>query len=391
MKLSLSPEERELQAEVRDFLAAECPRREDVPHQLDERIAYLRGWQARCYERGYVGRSWPAEFGGGGRPPAEQIIVDQELAAAGAPEFPNVVGLDVLGPSLLAFGNDEQRREHVAKILSGEEIWCQGFSEPEAGSDLAALRTVAVDKGDHFLVSGQKTWTSWGQFASVCGVLARTEEGEKKHRGISLLIVDMDAPGLEVRPMTQITGHAEFAEVFLDEVVVPKENLLGERGQGWAITMYTLGHERGTAALPRQVKLRTWLDQLVAEAAEREVDGTSLLDDEATQVELAQAMIGVEVLRHHAYRTVGEFLKGGAVGEDSSTVKLLSAEAEQQLAQTALDVLGPTFFDGDPEHRVANEFWYETYLYSRAASVYGGSQQIQRGIIADRILKLPVS
>ena len=391
MKLSLSPEERELQAEVRDFLAAECPRHEDVPHQLDERIAYLRGWQARCYERGYVGRSWPAEFGGGGRPPAEQIIVDQELAAAGAPEFPNIVGLDVLGPSLLAFGNDEQRREHVAKILSGEEIWCQGFSEPEAGSDLASLRTVAVDKGDHFLVSGQKTWTSWGQFASHCGVLARTDEGEKKHHGISLLIMDMDSPGLEVRPMTQITGHAEFVELFLDEVAVPKENLLGERGQGWAITMYTLGHERGTAALPRQVRLRTWLDRLVAEAAEREVDGVALLEDETAQVELARAMIGIEVLRHHAYRTVGEFLKGGAVGEDSSTVKLLSAEAEQLLTSTALDVLGPTLFDGEPERRAANEFWYETYLYSRAASVYGGSQQIQRGIIADRILKLPVS
>jgi alkylation response protein AidB-like acyl-CoA dehydrogenase len=391
VKLSLSPEERELQAEVREFLAAECPRHEDVPHQLDERMAYLREWQGRCYERGYVGRSWPAEFGGGGRPPAEQIIVDQELAAAGAPEFPNVVGLDVLGPSLLAFGNDEQRQAHVAKILSGEEIWCQGFSEPEAGSDLASLRTKAVDKGDHFLLSGQKTWTSWGQFASHCGVLARTDEGEKKHHGISLLIVDMDSPGLEVRPMTQITGHAEFAELFLDEVAVPKENLLGERGKGWAITMYTLGHERGTAALPRQVKLRTWLDQLVAEAAERQIDGASLLDDATNQVELARAMISIEVLRHHAYRTVGEFLKGGAVGEESSTVKLLSAEAEQVLTNTALDVLGPTLYDGDPERRAANELWYETYLYSRAASVYGGSQQIQRGIIADRILKLPVS
>jgi alkylation response protein AidB-like acyl-CoA dehydrogenase len=391
VKLSLSPEERELQAEVREFLAAECPRHEDVPHHLDERMAYLREWQGRCYERGYVGRSWPAEFGGGGRPPVEQIIVDQELAAAGAPEFPNVVGLDVLGPSLLAFGNDEQRQAHVAKILSGEEIWCQGFSEPEAGSDLASLRTKAVDEGDHFLLSGQKTWTSWGQFASHCGVLARTDEGEKKHHGISLLIVDMDSPGLEVRPMTQITGHAEFAELFLDEVAVPKENLLGERGKGWAITMYTLGHERGTAALPRQVKLRTWLDQLVAEAAERQVDGASLLDDATNQVELARAMISIEVLRHHAYRTVGEFLKGGAVGEESSTVKLLSAEAEQVLTNTALDVLGPTLYDGDPERRAANELWYETYLYSRAASVYGGSQQIQRGIIADRILKLPVS
>jgi alkylation response protein AidB-like acyl-CoA dehydrogenase len=155
--------------------------------------------------------------------------------------------------------------------------------------------------------------------------------------------------------------------------------------------MYTLGHERGTAALPRQVKLRTWLDQLVAEAAERQIDGASLLGDATNQVELARAMISIEVLRHHAYRTVGEFLKGGAVGEESSTVKLLSAEAEQVLTNTALDVLGPTLYDGDPERRAANELWYETYLYSRAASVYGGSRQIQRGIIADRILKLPVS
>jgi len=390
MRLELNAEERELQAEVRDWLAANAPDPEEIPTHLDQRIPYLREWQARCYAQGYVGRSWPAEFGGGGRPPVEQIIVDQELAAAGAPEFPSVVGLDVLGPSLITFGNDEQKRAHIEKILSAEEIWCQGFSEPEAGSDLASLRTKAVDDGDNFVISGQKTWISWGQWASWCGVLCRTDESDRKHRGLSILIMDMSSPGVEVRPMTQITGHAEFAELFLDEVVVPKENLLGERGQGWPITLHTLGHERGTAALPRQVKMRTWLDWLLADAAARRVDGAALIDDKATQVKLAQAQIGVEVLRHHAYRTVGEFLNGGAVGEDSSTVKLLMAEAEQRLGETAIDVLGPTMFDGEDAHRKANEFWYETYLYSRAASVYGGTQQIQRGIIADRILQLPV-
>jgi alkylation response protein AidB-like acyl-CoA dehydrogenase len=390
MRLELNAEERELQAEVRDWLAANAPDPDEIPTHLDQRIPYLREWQARCYAQGYVGRSWPAEFGGGGRPSVEQIIVDQELAAAGAPEFPSVVGLDVLGPSLITFGNDEQKRAHIEKILSAEEIWCQGFSEPEAGSDLASLRTKAVEDGDNFVISGQKTWISWGQWASWCGVLCRTDESDKKHRGLSILIMDMSSPGVEVRPMTQITGHAEFAELFLDEVVVPKENLLGERGQGWLITLHTLGHERGTAALPRQVKMRTWLDRLLADAGAREVDGAALIDDEATQVKLAQAQIGVEVLRHHAYRTVGEFLNGGAVGEDSSTVKLLMAEAEQRLGETAVDVLGPTMFDGVEAHRKANEFWYETYLYSRAASVYGGTQQIQRGIIADRILQLPV-
>src|SRR3954471_7830249 len=372
MQLRSTDDERALQTEVRAFLAQGRLTPADLPHSLDARIEVLRGWQATCHEAGYVGRAWPEAFGGGGRPAVEQIVVDQEFAAAGAPEFVNVVGLDVLGPSLLHFGTDEQRRRHIPPILSAEEIWCQGFSEPDAGSDLASLRTRAVEHDDHFVLSGQKTWVSWGQFARWCGVLARTEDGGPKHRGISMLIVDMASPGVDVRPMTQITGHAEFCELFLDDVVVPKENLLGARGDGWKIAMHTLGHERGTAALPRQVKLRTWLDRAVRDAGSR-----GALDDPLVQVELARALIGVEVLRHHAYRTVGEFLTGGAVGPDSSSVKLLMAEAEQRLAASAFELLEP------------DEFWTETYLYSRAASVYGGTQQIQRNIIADRILALP--
>jgi alkylation response protein AidB-like acyl-CoA dehydrogenase len=389
MRLQATDAERALQSEVRSFLARERLDPAGLAHTLDERMEVLRGWQAACYEAGYVGRAWPSEFGGGGRPPVEQIVVDQELAAAGAPEFVNVVGLDVLGPSLLRFGTDEQRRRYIPSILSAEEIWCQGFSEPEAGSDLASLRTRAVEHDDHFVLSGQKTWVSWGQYARWGGVLARTDTAAAKHRGISMLIVDMRSPGLEVRPMTQITGHAEFSELFLDDVVVPKENLLGERGGGWKIAMHTLGHERGTAALPRQVKLRTWLDRAVRVAGERELDGRPILDDPEAQVALARAFIGVEVLRHHAYRTVGEFLNGGAVGPDSSSVKLLMAEAEQRLAATALEVLGPTLQHAGPAETMENDFWHETYLYSRAASVYGGTQQIQRNIIADRILALP--
>jgi alkylation response protein AidB-like acyl-CoA dehydrogenase len=239
------------------------------------------------------------------------------------------------------------------------------------------------------VINGQKTWVSWGQYASYCGLLARTDADVPRHKGISMLIVDMRAPGVEVRPMTQITGHAEFSELFLDHVVVPKENLLGQLGDGWKIAMHTLGHERGTAALPRQVKLRTWLDRAVAVAAQRELDGHAVLEDPDTQIALARAMIGIEVLRHHAYRTAGEFLSGGAVGPESSSVKLLMAEAEQRLAATMLEVLGPTLLAGDPADEPEDEFWYETYLYSRAASVYGGAQQIQRDIIADRILALP--
>jgi len=389
MQLTETASERALADEVRAFLSGQGVRSEDLPRELDDRMALLQRWQAACYDAGYVGRTWPAEFGGGGRPPVEQIVVDQELAAAGAPEFVNIVGLGVLGPSLLRFGNDEQRRRYIPPILSAEEIWCQGFSEPEAGSDLASLRTRAVQDGDNFVINGQKTWVSWGQYAKYCGLLARTDDTVPRHRGISMLIVDMSAPGVEVRPMTQITGHAEFSELFLDDVVVPRENLLGELGDGWKIAMYTLGHERGTAALPRQVKLRTWFDRAVSAARRREVDGRPLIDDPEAQAALARALIGIEVLRHHAYRTAGEFLQGGAVGPESSSVKLLMAEAEQRLASTVLEVLGPTLQGGDPDDIPENDFWYETYLYSRAASVYGGTRQIQRDIIADRILALP--
>jgi alkylation response protein AidB-like acyl-CoA dehydrogenase len=380
VKLALGPDERRAQEEVRAFLAEHRPDAGDLPHGLEERIAYLRGWQARLYAAGFVGCAWPREFGGGGLPTAAQVVVDQELAAAGAPELVSVVGLDVLGPAILAFGTEEQKRRHVRPILSAEEIWCQGFSEPDAGSDLASLRTRAVERDQGYLVSGQKTWVSWGQFARWCGLLARTDLEAPPHKGLSLLVLDMESPGVEVRPMVQITGHAEFSELFLDDVFVPRENLLGAPGQGWEIAMHVVAHERGTAALPRQATLRTWFDRLVADAAAATRDGEPVLATEDAQRTLARALVEIEVLRHHAARTVSRFLNGGTVGPESSSVKLLMAQSEQTLGLAALEVLGD---EG------AGPFWHERYLYSRAATVYGGAQQIQRNIIADRILQLP--
>ena len=228
MRLRPTDAERALQDEVRAFLAQDRLHPGDLPHALDDRIAVLREWQAACYAAGYVGRAWPSEFGGGGRPPVEQIVVDQELAAAGAPEFVNIVGLDVLGPSLLRFGNDEQRRRYIPSILSADEIWCQGFSEPEAGSDLASLRTRAREHGRRLRAQRPE---DVGLVGPVRALVRRARPHRARtaraHRGISMLIVDMRSPGVEVRPMTQITGHAEFSELFLDDVVVPKENLLG--------------------------------------------------------------------------------------------------------------------------------------------------------------------
>jgi len=289
-------------------------------------------------------------------------------------------GTPLVNGAILAFGTGEQRSRYVRPILSAEELWSQGFSEPEAGSDLASLRTQAVERSNGYVLNGQKTWISWGQFSRWCGVLARTDPKVPRHKGISLLILDVTSPGVEMRPMEQITGHAEFCELFLDDVFVPQENLLGAPGQGWEIAMHVVAHERGTAALPRQVTLRTWLDRLVAEAAELERDGAPALADPDVQETLARSLVEIEVFRHHATRTMSPFLNGGSVGPESSGVKLLMAQAEQTLGLAALEVLGDSG---------AGEFWQERYLYSRAASVYGGAQQIQRGIIADRVLALP--
>jgi alkylation response protein AidB-like acyl-CoA dehydrogenase len=388
MDLTFSASERAFRDELRAWFAANQPDDEPVGDE-DAHYQWRSDFQRRMADDGWAAVHWPVQYGGRGATLTQSAIFFEELGRSGAPLPANVLGLLLAGPTIMTWGTEEQRERYLNPILTAEEIWCQGFSEPDAGSDLASLRTRAEDRGDHFVLSGQKTWVSWGQFARWCGVLARTHEAGPKHRGLSMLIVDMRSPGVELRPMTQITGHAEFCELFLDEVAVPRANLLGQLGDGWKIALHTLGHERGTAALPRQVKLRTWLDRAVRVAAERSTGGEPLLEDPVTQVALARALVAVEVLRHHAYRTVGEFVNGGTVGPDSSSVKLLMAEAEQRLASTVLDVFGPTLEHADPAAADEDDFWYETYLYSRAASVYGGTQQIQRNIIADRVLALP--
>src|SRR5918997_820894 len=209
MQLAATESERRLQEEIRDFLAAERPDAAGLPRSLEDRMEALRAWQARCYAAGYVGRAWPREFGGGGGPAAEQIVIDQELAAAGAPEFANVVGLDVLGPSLLRFGTDEQRRRHIPAILAADEIWCQGFSEPDAGSDLASLRTRAVKDGDGWLVTGQKVWTSGAQFSKWCMLVARTDPDVPKHKGLTYFLMDVEQDAVQVRPLGEIHLRAE--------------------------------------------------------------------------------------------------------------------------------------------------------------------------------------
>jgi alkylation response protein AidB-like acyl-CoA dehydrogenase len=392
--MQLTPNEAELalRDEIGAFLAEHQPLAEDVPDDFDARVEFLRDWQRTLHEAGLIGLSWPREYGGRGATLTEQIIANQVLAEAGAPTIIGSVGLDVVGPSLVDHGTEEQKARFLDGILSARDIWCQGFSEVGAGSDLAALKTKAVQRDGDFVLSGHKVWTSYAQHARWCAVLARTDPDAPTHKRISYLLVDMQSPGIEIRPLVQSTGDPEFGEVYFDEVVVPRENLLGPLHGGWKIAMHTLSHERGWYGVGRQVILRVLLDRLVEEARRVTRDGRPAIESPTIRTALAQAHIGLEVLKHQGYRSVGKMLADGHPGLESSVDKVVLARVEQVLVDVSLDVLGAhaALGAGAPAG-VHPHAWQHAYFYGRAASVYGGSEQIQRNIIAERILGLPRS
>jgi alkylation response protein AidB-like acyl-CoA dehydrogenase len=374
--LSFTPEEQAFAAEVREWLAAnlaEAP----VFASFDDEVEWGRRWQARLAAERWVGLHWPAAYGGRGASPVQVAIFNAEYARARAPQLINRVGLNLAGPTLLAHGTDEQKGRWLANILTAKEIWCQLFSEPGAGSDLASLTTRAVPADDGWLLSGQKVWTSYAQHARWGICLARTDPDAPKHKGISYLVVDMQADGIDVRPLTQITGEAEFNEVFLDEVFVPADHLVGELNQGWAVANTTLAHERGTNfPFKEQVVHEVYLSELWAEAARR-----GKLDDPSVVDQLAQAYVELAVLRLHNWRTLSRLARGEEPGPESSWVKLAWTDLTQHLSEAALDVV-------DPESPLWGK-WQRQWLWSKAASIAGGTSEIQRTIIGDRILGLP--
>lgn len=392
MRLSLTDSEEEVREETRAFLAEHQPDPSAVPAGFDDRITWLRGWQAQLHGAGLVGADWPQEHGGRGASPVSQLVINQVLAEAGAPAAIGSVGIDVVGPSIVAHGTDDQKTRHLGRILSGDDLWCQGFSETNAGSDLAAITTRGEDRGDHFVVTGHKIWTSLATHAQWCAVLARTDPESSRHRGISYLLIDMSSPGIDIRPLVQVTGDPEFGEVYFNDVVVPKENLLGELHGGWAIAMHTLTHERGWYGLGRQVILKVLLDRLVEEARSARRGPVAAIDVPEVRTALARAHVGLEVLRHQGYHSVGHALAVGHAGLESSVDKVVLGQVEQTLAEAAMAVLGPhtNLIDGAPLG-LDPAAWHHLYLYARAGSVYGGSAQIQKNIIAERILGLPRS
>jgi alkylation response protein AidB-like acyl-CoA dehydrogenase len=374
--LSLGESETRLADEVREWLS----RNIEVPPEfadLAESVAWGRVWQARLADAGWVGIDWPAEYGGRGASPVEVAVFNSEYARSRAPQLINRVGINLAGPTLLAHGSKEQLARWLRPITRAEEIWCQLFSEPGAGSDLTGLTTRAVPTDNGWLITGQKVWTSYAQFAKWGLCLARSDPESSGARGLSLLAVEMESPGIEIRPLVQMTGDAEFNEVFLDEVEVPRENLIGAEHQGWMVASTTLAHERGTNfPFKEEVVHEGYLADLFREAADR---GT--LDDPDVSDALVDAYVALLVFRTHNWRTLSKLQKGIAPGPESSWVKLTWSEMSQHLSTAALGVLG----DESPLFGQ----WQRQWLWSKAASIAGGTSEIQRNVIGERILGLP--
>ncbi len=376
MDLSLDEDELRFATEVRAWLDANV----EIPPDTDDlaaSVSWGRAWQARLAAAGWVGIDWPAEYGGRGASPVEVAIFNAEYARSGAAQLVNRVGINLAGPTLLAHGTPEQCRRWLPAITTAEDIWCQLFSEPGAGSDLSGLATRAEPDSGGWRVSGQKVWTSYAQFARYGLCLARSEAGTTGPRGLSLMVVDMTAPGIEIRPLVQITGDAEFNEVFMDGVFVPGDHLVGPAGNGWAVASTTLAHERGTNfPFKEEVVHEGYLARLFAEAARN----GSLADPDVADA-LVDAYVALVVLRTHNWRTLSKLARGGAPGPESSWVKLTWSEMTQHLSHAALAVQGPAAPLWGP--------WQRQWLWSKAASIAGGTSEVQRNVIGERILGLP--
>jgi alkylation response protein AidB-like acyl-CoA dehydrogenase len=329
--------------------------------------------------------SWPKEFGGQGASQVELAILNEEMARCRAPSPLNYMGLTMTGPTLIAHGTEEQKKRFIGKILTGEELWCQGFSEPGAGSDLAALRTRAELKGDEFVVNGQKVWTSGAHYADWCFLLVRTDPAAPKHRGISYLLVDMKTPGITVKPLRQMTGEADFNEVFFEDVRVPRENLVGRLNEGWRVAVTTLSNERGTMAFALAARYEIIFHE-VAELCRRYSGGSSPV----ARQQVAQFYIDLQALKYSLYRNFSKILHGETPGPEGSIAKLWWSEMDQRMEDFAVQLLGPAgqLMDGSP-HAVDSGRWSMGLLRARCLTIAAGTSEIHRNTIAERILGMP--
>jgi alkylation response protein AidB-like acyl-CoA dehydrogenase len=381
VELRDTPEEASFRQEVHEFIAQNLPDRSKVRGARRFEDAD-RDWSAKLGAAGYAGLTWPKEYGGAGAPYSHQAIFLEELARAEAPSHLGVIGLGMAGPTIMAWGTPEQKERYLSKILSAEEIWCQGFSEPDAGSDLAASRTRIEDQGDHFLINGQKVWSSFAHIADFCILVGLGDPDAPRYKNLTYLIVDMHAQGVEVRPLVQITGEPEFNEIFFTDVKVPKENILGTVGDGWQVAMTTLLHERGTLGFALSATLDVAVRKLITLARERNVTDPILRD------RIAREWIELQALKYTNYRSLTALTKTGIPGPEGSASKLVWSENNQRLTKLALEILGShaQLTDGGG---YADGYWQYQQLRSRGNTIEAGTSEILRNIVAERVLGLP--
>jgi len=391
MDLNLTPGEQQFRDELRAWLAANVPPPWTGGSTSEEEkgayFEYLRAWQRKVNQGGWAGLSWPKELGGRGASVIEQAIFQEEMARADAPQLINALGLSLIGPTIIAVGTEEQKQRFIPKILSAEEIWCQGFSEPNAGSDVASLGTKAVRDGDEFIVNGQKIWTSLAHLADWCLLLVRTDFTAPKHKGITALLVDMHSPGVQVRPLRQMTGDAGFNEVFFSNVRVPVANALGEINRGWQTAIATLMNERANLGTGTYVIFKRNLDALIARARQTVRSSKLASQDPVIRQKLAQAYLELEIFRLNNHRALSKMSKNSVPGPEGSILKIYWSEMNQRLQQTAMETLGPygQLTDLDDNR------WVYNYLRSRGNTIEAGTSEIQRNIVAERVLGLPKS
>ncbi|CAO5177388.1 putative acyl-CoA dehydrogenase FadE17 [Frankia sp. AiPs1] len=393
MDLTYSEQDEAFRAELRTWLQAAVPAQGPPPPPGDwaARRAYDTAWQRRLHDGGYAGINWPSQFGGRGLPATQQLVYLEEYARAGAPYIGiNFVGNMHAGPTLIAEGTDEQRAFHLPRILRGETVWCQGFSEPRAGSDLASLGTRAVRQGDEYIVNGQKIWSTRAHVADYGELLVRTDPDARKHRGITWLILDMHQPGVEVRPMRTIDGDDHFCEVFLTDARVPVSNRVGAENDGWRVTNVTLRFERGTAFAQHIITLRSQLRGLVSTARQvPKPGGGTAWDDPALRTHVGRLEAQVEGLWRMTQRGIAEAEATGLPAPTGSAVKLRFSELSQELSELAVRVLGRAALGGVRAGGIDGVEIARAYLWSLQYSIAAGTSQIQRNLIAERILGLP--
>jgi alkylation response protein AidB-like acyl-CoA dehydrogenase len=396
MDLSVTPEQDALRAQVRVWLKDNMPREwtrrvmgtSDVPRP--DAYDFMRSWQRQMFEAGYVGLTWPREYGGQGQTFMEELIVQEEMALVKAPPILNILGVGMAGPTIIAYGTEEQKQKYVSKILSCEEIWCQGYSEPNSGSDLASLQTRAVKDGEYWVINGQKVWTSLAHIADRMMLLARTDPAAPKHKGITYFLLDMKTPGVTVKPLKQMTGDAEFNEVYFDNVRVHESEVLGGVNNGWAVGLTTLMYERLALGFGLQVRLRITLDSLVEMARKMEKNGRALTQDAVMRQKLAQIWIEVEALKYTAARGITKLLNGQIPGPEASAGKMIWVDTHQRLQELAMEIEGPyAQLGAGSDWAVEGGAWQYTFLRSRANSIEGGTTEIQKNIIGERVLGLP--